>query len=194
MTAPSRTIHQPVSLLGLVYRLVDLASIVGGWLLVENLSGTAPQDQALGPAVAIVMHTLVAELTGLYRSWRGVSTLREVWCTFLTWTLALTLAQTFDRLTSLTIGSSLEHVCLWGVATLVLMVAVHAVLRRIRHALWHRGVNTRSVAIVGVTELGIQLARNIDAIAASASASSSLVFTPASNVTANIGASPVARA
>ncbi len=136
---------------------------MAGWLLVAAESQGDLHATAFVPAVAIAMHTLVAEMTGLYRSWRGVSTMREVWCTTLTWGFALAAACVLGRFILLKSGGSWNELCLWGAATLVLMVVIHAAIRRIRHALWQRGVNTRPAAIVGVTDLGIQLARNLEA-------------------------------
>ena len=41
------------------------------------LFGRLPQHDILAGAIAIAAHLLIAEFTGLYRSWRGVSQERE---------------------------------------------------------------------------------------------------------------------
>ena len=43
------------------------------------LSGTA----------AVIIYWLVSEFTGMYRNWRGVSSMREIMCALGTWTLTL---------------------------------------------------------------------------------------------------------
>jgi putative colanic acid biosynthesis UDP-glucose lipid carrier transferase len=161
-TAP-RSIQQPVSLVGLFYRLVDLASIAGGWVLAERLTSPIAVDYVLATAVAVVAHTLLAEVTGLYRSWRGASTCREVWCTFITWSLALATALALAWAADYPLTGALRQIEAWGAATLVLMIIAHAALRFTRRVLWQRGLNTQPAAIVGVTELGIQLGHNLNA-------------------------------
>jgi putative colanic acid biosynthesis UDP-glucose lipid carrier transferase len=51
---------------------------------------------------------------------------------------------------------------LWIVSTPAAMASARVVLRKIQQRLRARGFNTRSYAICGVNELGIQLARNIE--------------------------------
>src|SRR5262249_15674040 len=49
----------------------------------------------------------------------------------------------------------------WPLATALLLVLTHSLLRGSQKSLWLRGLNTKGCAIVGVTELGIQLAHNL---------------------------------
>jgi putative colanic acid biosynthesis UDP-glucose lipid carrier transferase len=58
--------------------------------------------------------------------------------------------------------SFLVRSSLCGWFTPLLTVASHTILRQVRRALWTRGINTRPFAVVGVNELGFQLARNIE--------------------------------
>jgi putative colanic acid biosynthesis UDP-glucose lipid carrier transferase len=51
----------------------------------------------------------------------------------------------------------------WLLSTAMFMVLGHGVMKSLQRSFWLRGVNTKPCAIVGVTDLGIQLARNIDA-------------------------------
>src|SRR5204863_9841448 len=49
----------------------------------------------------------------------------------------------------------------WFLGTPVCIVLSHALLRGLQKYLFSRGVNTRTFAIVGVNDLGFQLAKNI---------------------------------
>lgn len=168
MGLPARNIRQHISVMGSLFRLVDAAAIAAGLSLAAWIFGRVPQHDVVAGALAIAAHLLVAEFTGLYRSWRGVSSEREVFCTLLTWTLALVLVGAVG-LSTLGISLAAWHgkarliLLTWSGSTAVLMIVTHALLRSFKRAFWTRGFNHRPVAIVGVTELGFQLARNLAA-------------------------------
>jgi putative colanic acid biosynthesis UDP-glucose lipid carrier transferase len=168
MGLPARNIRQHISVMGSLFRLVDAAAIAAGLALAVWILGRVPQHDVVAGALAIAAHLLVAEFTGLYRSWRGVSSEREVFCTLLTWTLALLLVGAVG-LSTLGISLAAWHgkarliLLTWSGTSAVLMIVTHSVLRGFKRAFWTRGLNHRPVAIVGVTELGFQLARNLAA-------------------------------
>lgn len=168
MGLPARNIRQHISFMGSLFRLVDAAAIAAGLLLAAWIFGRVPQHDVVAGALAIAAHLLVAEFTGLYRSWRGVSSEREVFCTLLTWALALVVVGAVG-LSTLGISLAAWHgkarlmLLTWSGASAVLMIVTHALLRSFKRAFWTRGFNHRPVAIVGVTELGFQLARNLAA-------------------------------
>jgi putative colanic acid biosysnthesis UDP-glucose lipid carrier transferase len=158
----ARRIHQHFSLVGSMYRLVDAAAVAGGLGVALWLTGQSAADYLLAGAVAIIVHYLVAEIAGMYRSWRGVSVNRESFATLFTWLLAFLITAgigfaegRLDHFSRLMLGS-------WWLSTAMLMVVGHGTLRTLQRSFWLRGLNTKPCAIVGVTELGIQLARNID--------------------------------
>jgi undecaprenyl-phosphate glucose phosphotransferase len=161
MGLPARRIHQHISLLGSLYRFVDAASVAGGLALGVWVAGSAQTDYLLPGAVAIIVHYLVAEIGGMYRSWRGVSGNREAFAVLSTWLVA------FGLLAGLGFASGrladLPRVLLgiWILGTALLLVLSHGLLRSGQQSLWLRGLNTKGCAIVGVTELGIQLAHNL---------------------------------
>lgn len=168
MALPARRIRQPISVTGSLFRLVDALAIASGLAIASWIFGRLPQHELVAGSIAIVAHLLIAEITGLYRSWRGVSNEREVLCTLLTWALALAALATVS-LTTLGITPAAWHgqarlmLLVWGCSTTAMMIVSHSLLRLLNRAYWTRGLNHRHVAIVGVTELGFQLARNLDA-------------------------------
>jgi putative colanic acid biosysnthesis UDP-glucose lipid carrier transferase len=161
MGLPARHIHQQVSLAGMAYRLADAASVGGGLWLAVQATGRPTCDCLLSAAAAVIVHYLVAELAGMYRSWRGVSIERHAAAAFSAWCVA------FLILSGL--GFAIERLndfprlllVAWLVATGVLMVGSHVLLRQAQRLLWLRGLNTKGCAIVGVNDLSVQLGRNI---------------------------------
>src|SRR5215510_10750831 len=85
MGLPARRIHQQIPMLASLYRLADAASVASGLALAAWLAGSPLGDFVLSGAAAIVLHGLVGEIGGMYRSWRGVSSHREAYATLCTW-------------------------------------------------------------------------------------------------------------
>ena len=137
--------------------VAGLAIAVGGGLT------TRIDHYIIAAAVAIIVYGLAAETGDMYRSWRGVSVHREAIGTLLIWgfTCAILLALGFA--TKHTHEFSRISTCVWFAVTPALIVASRLATRWIQRILLSLGYHTRKFAIVGVNELGFQLARNIEA-------------------------------
>jgi undecaprenyl-phosphate glucose phosphotransferase len=164
MGLPARRIHQQISILGSLYRLADALSVAGGLSLGLWVTGTASADYLLPGAAAIIVHYLVAELGGMYRSWRGVSGNREAFAVLSTWLVAFIALAALGFATGRLDGFPRVMLGLWFLGTALFLVLSHSLLRSGQRSLWLRGLNTKGCAIVGVTELGIQLAHNLMAM------------------------------
>ncbi|PQO30013.1 undecaprenyl-phosphate glucose phosphotransferase [Blastopirellula marina] len=162
MTDRLRNIQYKSTILDGLYRVIDAVAIILGMVLAVMGAGEQPEaDHRLAVAAVLAIYYIVAEFTGVYRSWRGVSTEREVACGALTWTISLTLLfllvtvfhfdHPFNRYTLLS----------WFLTTPLLMTTARMILRTIIRWMLASGMNQLGVAIVGVNELGIQLAQNI---------------------------------
>lgn len=161
MTINNRQIHQQISVLGTLYRTVDAIAIGVGLYLSVELAQAWQVDYLLAGALAIVVHYLAAEFSGMYRSWRGASASKEAFATLGVWALSLALLMAMGFLTERLAHYPRPMLGYWLLITGGLMVLSHATIRCVRRAMWSRGVHTHSAAIVGVTELGFQLARNL---------------------------------
>lgn len=161
MGLPARRIQQQFSLVGFLYRLVDAACVAGGLWLAAWVAATQPADYVLAGAIAIIVHYLVAELAGMYRSWRGVSADREAYATLCSWLFTFGLLATAGYASGQLAHHPRVLLGVWLLATPLFMILGHGLLRVFQRSLWLRGVNTKSVAIVGVTQLGIQLGDNM---------------------------------
>ena len=80
----------------------------------------------------------------------------------LTWAYTVPVLLGIGLVTQYNADFSYESKLIWILDTPAAMVAARIVLRKIQQRLRARGFNTRSYAICGVNELGIQLARNIE--------------------------------
>jgi len=163
----SRRITQHNSLLGIILRMTDVTGIAVGLYAAAAIAGTKPSHAgAVAAVAAIALFHLIAEVTGLYRSWHGVSADRELLCAGFTWGLAIpmlfVLGYVFNMLAPLTTELSQRGVILWAVLAPFAIVALRCGLRMYQRRQRAKGRNVRGLAIVGCTEIGFQLARNID--------------------------------
>jgi len=161
MGLPARRIHQQFSALGSLYRLVDGASVSGGLAAAVWFAAGKPADYLLLGAVSLIIHYLLAEIAGMYRSWRGVSNNREIAAALGTWLISFAAIVGIGFATGHLAEFSATILSAWLGATALLSVASRGILRAAQKSFWLRGLNTNGCAIVGVTELGIQLAHNI---------------------------------
>jgi putative colanic acid biosynthesis UDP-glucose lipid carrier transferase len=114
-------------------------------------------------AATILAFHVIADLSGLYRSWRGTRLRNEIVCVFATWAYAAPLLMGLGFLTQYNAEFSYGTKVVFLVATPVAMVLARVVMRKVQQRLRARGLNTRTFAVCGVNELGIQLARNVEA-------------------------------
>lgn len=140
------------------------AACVGLGFAAAAMYPKTPVDANYFLAVTITIITvfLVGEIVGLYRSWRGVAIYREIVAAELTWlysATALLIVAFFTRY-----SDDLPRAALLIVVGTVaaLFAATRIVVRMVQRSMMAKGVNTRKFAIIGVTELGVRLARNME--------------------------------
>jgi len=102
------------------------------------------------------------ELGGVYRSWRGATADREIVSVLSAWSFTLITIIVLDVVFRAPVDYSRRSLLVWLFTTPSLIVGVRIILRWILTFLRARGINTRGFAIVGVNELGIDLAKNIE--------------------------------
>jgi putative colanic acid biosynthesis UDP-glucose lipid carrier transferase len=163
----SRRIQQHASLLGIILRVTDVVGIVAGLHAAAMLVGvTVGPSSVTASLAAVAVYFLAAEITGLYRSWHGVSGDRELLCAVLTWCLAvpalLVTAFVFDLLAPLTAELTRFGALLWLVSAPACVVVLRSAFRLYQRRRRAKGRDVRGLAIVGCTEIGFQLARNIE--------------------------------
>lgn len=162
-----RRIQQHASLLGIILRLCDAAGVVVGlWFATRLAAAEGARVEIGAAAAAALMFYLAAEITGLYRSWHGVSADRELICSAVTWAVTVPaiglLGFFFDLFASVESASARRLFFTWVLTTPVFIAALRAGFRLYQRRQRARGRNVRGLAIVGCTEIGLQLARNIE--------------------------------
>ncbi|MEX1224575.1 MAG: undecaprenyl-phosphate glucose phosphotransferase [Pirellulales bacterium] len=164
MLARSRRIQQQWSFLHALYRLADGVCLLGATALTLYLTGFFSGERLMViTAAVIVVYRLVAELSGMYRSWRGVPVERELSCVLLTWLYALPLLTGLAYFTGYAQDLSINAVVCWAIISPCLLCLTRMHTRWFQQFLRAKGLNRRGFAIVGANDLGIQLARNIEA-------------------------------
>ncbi|QDU90091.1 UDP-glucose:undecaprenyl-phosphate glucose-1-phosphate transferase [Pirellulimonas nuda] len=156
------------SLLPAAHRLYDAAAIAGVLLLALQATPTGggaghslTNEWAIVAACAVLIFHTAAELTGLYRSWRGARLRRELGCIVLTWVYTLPVLFGIGLLSGYNGRFTYESKLIWIVGAPLVMLAARALFGAVQAALRARGYNLKHVAVCGVNELGIQLARNL---------------------------------
>jgi putative colanic acid biosynthesis UDP-glucose lipid carrier transferase len=165
MSNSVRRIHQHWPPAGVLYRTTDVLCIVAG-LFIASLEPqarwTTTEHYFLAGLSAIILYYFVAELSGAYRSWRGVSTRREIISLLFVWIFTLFLLLGWGFVTKHTQEFSRLALFTWFVVSPVLMICCRLGIRLLQRILRSLGYNSRNFAVVGVTELGFQLAKNIE--------------------------------
>lgn len=145
-----------------LHRLIDAGVIVGTVELALDFTPQAHWAQTLAIAAStILVFHVVAELSGLYRSWRGSRLRREIGCIIVTWAYTVPALLGIGLIAQFNAHYTYVSKLLWICVTPALMVAARIVLRKVQQHLRSRGFNTRRCAVVGVNDLGLQLARNL---------------------------------
>jgi putative colanic acid biosynthesis UDP-glucose lipid carrier transferase len=162
MSSVSRGISFHDSFFHSMHRLVDAAVIcLAVRAAMGYTHGARLPDVLTIAAATILVYHVVAELSGLYRSWRGSRVRREIACVLITWGYAVPVLLGAGLVTQYNAQFSYTSKLIWIFATPIAVAGTRFVMRKIQQRLRARGFNTRSFAICGVNELGVQLARNI---------------------------------
>jgi putative colanic acid biosynthesis UDP-glucose lipid carrier transferase len=162
MTALHYAVRPARSLLAVWLRLADAASIAGGLALAIPFLPIDPLRLTAASMAAILIYFVLTEVTGVYRDWRGTQLEREAACVVGAWAGAVVVLLSVAFLTRYTDLAGRKGFCLWFLAAPTFMAAHRTLLRRLQSFLQAGGWKVKNYAIVGVNELGIQLARNIE--------------------------------
>lgn len=161
-------IRQHDSHLHSLHRVLDAAMVAGSLYVALQATplgyeaGHSLLNEWLIISAAAVMVThVMAEVTGLYRSWRGNRLGSELSCILVTWSYVIAALLGIGLITQYNVRFTYTTKIAWILAAPAAMMTVRVAVRFLQRALRRRGFNTRRVAICGVNELGIQLARNL---------------------------------
>ena len=152
--------HQ--SSLAALYRLLDGVLIFATlflWCIYYDLAFS--KDWLIAGLLAATLFAFFAESVELYRSWRADTYGRMLGLTAFAWSsvcavlvLLAYFSKTGEDYSRLAIGS-------WFLSTLVLLSVWRYVLRRVLFYIRAHDHNTRQAAIIGITQSGLKLARDL---------------------------------
>lgn len=157
-------IHQHWSLFGAWYRLADAMGIaLALGISIYGRPIVNPDRYVIATATAIIVYYLFAELGDMYRSWRGVSANREALGTIVCWSCTAIVLLFLGFAFQWTSDFSRISMAIWLVAAPMMILALRIGTRLVQRTLFRLGYRVRKFAVVGINELGFQLATNIDA-------------------------------
>ncbi len=164
MNDKSLPIHESNSLGRIAaYRVCDVASFFLALAIASQFGQRLYLEQFLVSGLtATLVYLLTSEVTGNFRAWRGSTYSGEVVTVWGTWVVTSVVLVLLGALVQYGSGLTRFSFGLWFFCTAALLMLVRCSLRMISSYLYSRGFNTRGFAIVGITDIGIQLAKNID--------------------------------
>lgn len=162
MLSSSGLIKNNVNKFATFYRLVDAAIIQLSLLIAISIYNVAyTKDLVLLSLISIIGFSLFAEMFALYRSWRDGSFKEIIFNALLSWIIAFGLILLYVFFSKSGVEYSRVATGIWFALTCFLLfswrLGFAIFLRNIRR----KGMNTRSVAIIGVTKQGMKLAQQI---------------------------------
>jgi putative colanic acid biosysnthesis UDP-glucose lipid carrier transferase len=110
---------------------------------------------------AIIVYFLIAELNGLYRAWRGVAVVREISLMVLTWAFTIPVLLFLGFATKQTEAYSRLVMAAWFLLTPNAIAVLRLTVRFALQEMRRRGMNSRTVVIVGMTRAAEKLAENL---------------------------------
>jgi len=150
------------SALNAVARFIDSAIILFSFTILANLNGVTLHLETLWmPLLFIVFYNFMAESQDVYRSWRGVYLYKEAGAVLMSWGFAIVLIVFLDILWLQTEWYKEFYVLTWYLLAPLIIITWHVSARLVLGYFRSQGLNTRRVAIVGATELGAKLKRNL---------------------------------
>ena len=163
MSPVTRGISSDHSFVPCIYRLLDAAAIAASLAVALRWTLNVTTEESITiAAVAVLVHHVAAEISGLYRSWRGSGLNSELRCVIATWAYSVPTLLGIGLITTANAHYTYASKLIWVFGMPSAMMLSRLVIRKLLHIVRARGFNTQTFAICGANELGIQLARNIE--------------------------------
>lgn len=144
-----------------LYRLIDFFIILGALLAACQYIGVViNQSVALLGIASASAFLIAAESFELYRSWRTSGLRAIIQTASISWAVVLALLLVVFFFYPAT-NFSRELVAMWAVLVWGSLCGWRICFRKFLHQVRRKGLNSRTAAIIGVTDSGIELAQNI---------------------------------
>lgn len=151
------------SAVGTGQRLVDAGLIVLAQYIACHLyPETWHQKNTVAALVAVIAFHLVAEVNGLYRSWRGSPMKHETFIAVSTWAVAAPGLLFLAFITKTSAEYSRFIVSVWFLLAPALIVLFRLALRGVLMEMRRHGRNSRTIAIAGITPMAERITERIN--------------------------------
>jgi putative colanic acid biosynthesis UDP-glucose lipid carrier transferase len=144
------------------YRLVDICLIQGLlYLSVLVYSQNYTMYYFTLSLVGSVGFTLIAESLALYRSWRTGFLKQTVFYTIICWLFSGLIVLTYLFLSKTSHDYSRVSLGLWMLSSIIMLLAWRYCFQLFLRSIRRKGYNIRNIAIFGLSEKGIRLAKEV---------------------------------
>ncbi len=145
-----------------VYRLADMAIILAvSWLTARSYLGEFSALSMLAALYSMIVFLLVAEASGLYRSWRTYTLRDQILAASLCWAVVITVLLVVAYFTKSSQEFSRIATGGWFILTPIAFGLWRIVLNMMLVAARRKGFNRRKAVIVGATENAFNLAQQL---------------------------------
>ncbi len=162
MSENDGSVSNNINQFAFMYRFLDIALIQICLALASLLYlGKYDSKYFIIALVANISYTFFAELFALYRSWRAASLKEMLFYAFSSW--GLTLFPVFLFLFFTKESEYFSRIVLgsWIISTAIALCGWRVIYRKILFSIRRKGLNTRSIGVIGLTERGITLINEI---------------------------------
>jgi len=162
MPIAQRVIRQRTSLINSAYRMIDAISITIGLYVAMQLNPSANSDATIVSCLAAIgLFNILSEFSAMYRNWQAVSLRREMWCALFTWSMTFISLVAISFFSIYTTELASVALATWFMTTPLLSMLTRIGVRQSQRLLVKKGIYSRGYAVVGATDLGVQLVQNI---------------------------------
>jgi putative colanic acid biosynthesis UDP-glucose lipid carrier transferase len=145
---------------GSVYRIIDICiihfSLYAATLIYQQ---NYTNEYFMLALLGALGFALIAESFALYRSWRVGAFSEIIFYTLISWALAGALVVVGLFFTKMSEDYSRVVLGIWFIVGFVGLIGWRAVFKKFLHTMRKHGHNTRSIALFGLSEKGIRLAK-----------------------------------
>jgi putative colanic acid biosynthesis UDP-glucose lipid carrier transferase len=161
-TQKSGSVKNNTNKFAAVYRLVDIILIQSLlYLCVVTYSKGYTLSYFTLSLIGSVGFALIAESFSLYRSWRAGFFNQVIFCTIVCWIFSGLMVLAYLFISKTSTDFSRAALSMWMIATLVTLITWRFCFQLFLRNMRRKGFNTRNIAIFGLTEKGIRLAKEV---------------------------------
>ena len=160
---PNYFLHTHISRVSFLQRLLDSFLIFFiYWVIKVIFFNTWESIHFVAAIVSVAFFLIIAELRGLYRSWRTSSMHDEINTLFYTWASVVFFLLIYVFMTKTAEDYSRTAVLIWWFLVPITLTMMRLLIRQILKQSRQQGKNIRKVAVVGNNHIGFRLVNQLE--------------------------------